>query len=75
MYMVGIGNSWNLYSSENDKKIQTKMIDKSQLKHLKFQSTRSEYIVSLVDLQGEEILKGYGKTMEEAINDLHSNLI
>ncbi|MBL4670215.1 MAG: hypothetical protein HRT73_12435 [Flavobacteriales bacterium] len=47
----------------------------SELKHLKFETKNSEFIATLVDEQQFEILKGYGKTKTEAINDLHNNLI
>ena len=29
----------------------------------------------LLDKQGDEIIKGYGMTIESALNDLHHNLI
>ncbi|MCR9289152.1 MAG: hypothetical protein NXI23_17390 [Bacteroidetes bacterium] len=45
------------------------------LKNLKFEKSDNEYMVTLVDNTGFEILKGYGKTTTEAINDLHHNLI
>ncbi|MFK7772492.1 MAG: hypothetical protein AB8F94_10140 [Saprospiraceae bacterium] len=45
------------------------------MKHLKFEKQDDEYIVSLVDVTGYEILKGYGDNFVEAINDLHSNLL
>lgn len=50
-------------------------INANQIKHLKFQKIKDEYVVSLIDLQDYEILKGYGITIEEAINDLHNNLL
>lgn len=45
-----------------------------ELKHLKFEQYEGQHIVSLVDLTGFEIIRGYGATMVEAMNDLHSTL-
>ena len=45
------------------------------MKHLKFKKQDDEYVVTLVDVSGYEILKGYGDNFVEAINDLHSNLL
>ena len=50
-------------------------IDIKQLKHLQVDYNSNEYIVSLVDSQGYEIVRGYGSTAVEAINDLHSGLL
>ncbi len=50
-------------------------VDTDQLKHLKFEVSNSEYTVSLLDSTGYEIVKGYGNTVIEAINDLHSCLV
>jgi hypothetical protein len=55
-------------------KMQT-TIDLNQLKFLKVEKRKNEYIATLVDGTGYEILKGYGITSIEAINDLHSNLV
>jgi len=49
--------------------------NKKGLKHLKFEYVSSEYVVTLVDNKGYEILRGYGNSIIEAINDLHHNLI
>ena len=46
-----------------------------ELEHLKIKVLNSEYTVTLTDSQGDGILKGYGGSMIEAINDLHHNLI
>lgn len=46
-----------------------------ELEHLKIEVLNSEYTVTLTDFQGDGILKGYGGSMAEAINDLHHNLI
>ncbi len=48
---------------------------RTELKHLKFQRVKNEFIVTLVDEQEYEILKGYGNSVPAAINDLHSNLL
>ncbi|WP_157614247.1 hypothetical protein [Pseudotamlana agarivorans] len=50
-------------------------INLSELKNLRFEYIKNEYVVTLVDNLGFEILKGYGISITEAINDLHQNLI
>lgn len=45
------------------------------MKHLTFKKQDDDYVVTLVDVTGYEILKGYGDNFVEAINDLHSNLL
>jgi hypothetical protein len=45
------------------------------MKHLKFEKKEDEYIVTLVDVTGYEILRGYGDDFVEALNDMHSNLL
>ncbi len=45
-----------------------------ELKHLKFEHFDDQHIVTLVDLTGYEIIRGYGHTLVEAMNDLHSTL-
>jgi len=47
----------------------------NDLKHLKFQVKNEEHMVTLIDLKGYKILKGYGITPVAALNDLHSNLL
>ncbi|MDY8136606.1 hypothetical protein [Aquimarina sp. 2201CG5-10] len=47
----------------------------SQLKHLKFKKLNGKYVAILRDAKGYEIIKGYGNTTAEAINDLHSTLL
>ena len=52
------------------------IIDKSiHLKYLKFEINNGIYIATLNDLAGYDIVKGYGNTMIEAINDMHRSLI
>ena len=45
-----------------------------QLSYLHYEQKDYQHIVTLVDPQGHKIIKGYGNTMIEAINDLHSTL-
>jgi len=47
----------------------------SELKYLKFEIQNNEFVATLTDHENYEILKGYGKTKIDAVNDLHSNLI
>ncbi|MCT4629045.1 hypothetical protein [Winogradskyella sp.] len=47
----------------------------AQLKHIKLEKTPHECIVTLVDSGGYDIVRGYGKTAMEALNDLHSALV
>ena len=47
----------------------------ANFKHLKFAKTNQEFVVILEDNENYEILKGYGKSIIDAINDLHQNLI
>ncbi len=48
---------------------------KSVFKHLKFEWKNDQYIATLIDQNEHEIIKGYGYSVIEAINDLHSNLV
>lgn len=45
------------------------------LEHIKVEFINKEYIATLNDSNGFEILKGYGITSIKAINDLHKNLL
>ncbi len=47
----------------------------SELTHLKFEIKNGEHVVTLIDESEYEIIKGYGTSIAEAINDLHSNLL
>ncbi len=58
-----------------EENIKSCSINPMDLKHLRIEVLNSEYTVALTDLDGIEILKGYGNSIEEAINDLHHNLI
>lgn len=51
------------------------IIQSIHLKYLKFEMVNGEHNLTLIDLSGYEIVKGYGKTLIDAINDLHHNLI
>ena len=51
------------------------ILKKAELKYLKFERRQNEYVATLIDEEGYEILKGYGNSTIEAINDMHHNLI
>ncbi len=51
------------------------LIDAKELSNLKIEFLDSEYVVTLIDHSNFEILKGYGKSIVTAINDLHENLV
>ncbi|PKV50255.1 hypothetical protein ATE84_2310 [Aquimarina sp. MAR_2010_214] len=58
------------------KKIEQEIVEKQDhLKHLLFEEVNDAYIVSLNDSSGYAVVKGYGNTVIDAINDLHSGLI
>jgi len=46
-----------------------------ELEHLILEIEKGEHIVTLVDAKGYKIIRGYGKSTVEAINDMHHNLI
>ncbi|WP_396590744.1 hypothetical protein [Allomuricauda sp. R78024] len=50
-------------------------LNTNQLKFLKINQFGESYSASLVDNKEFEIIKGYGSTVVEAINDMHDNLI
>jgi len=56
-------------------KMGNNIITISELKNLRCEYIKNEYVVTLVDNLGFEILKGYGNSIVDAINDLHQNLI
>ncbi|WP_296383858.1 hypothetical protein [Winogradskyella sp.] len=45
------------------------------LKYLKFEMDNDVYSATLNDLSGHDIVRGYGKSIIEAINDMHRGLI
>ncbi len=47
----------------------------NHIKYLKFEVINDIHIVSLNDTKGYTIVKGYGKSNIEAINDMHRGLI
>lgn len=57
--------------------IEQEIIEESstRFKNLKFEYNKGIYILTLHDNSGYSIVKGYGKTIIEAINDMHSCLI
>ncbi len=56
--------------------IEQEIIDKSiHLKYLKFEVDNGIYTVTLNDLSGYDIVRGYGVTVVEALNDMHRGLI
>ncbi|MDO5980988.1 hypothetical protein [Flavivirga spongiicola] len=57
-------------------KIEQEIIKKSNhLEYLKFEMIDDIWVVSLNDLAGYTIVKGYGETIIEAINDMHRGVI
>lgn len=68
--MAEFGNiDHGLYQSRNDKLV------KADFEYLKFDKKGNEYAVTLIDKANYEIVRGFGKSIIEAINDLHSNLV
>ena len=47
----------------------------SLLKYLKFECVDDAHIVTLIDERGYEIVRGYGNSRIDAINDMHGTLI
>jgi hypothetical protein len=47
----------------------------NELQFIKIDKFINSYCVSLIDKEEYEIIKGYGSTVVEAINDMHDNLI
>ena len=58
-----------IYESSNE------ILINAELKHLKFSKKKEIYAVTLIDEDEFNILRGYGKSPIEAVNDLHHNLI
>ena len=61
----------------NELKLSTKSTQVSflELEHLKFEFQNNKHIVSLTDAEGHKIIRGYGYSKLQALNDLHHNLI
>jgi len=53
----------------------TMLISTLEFEHLTLESQSNKHIVTLVDVKGYKIIRGYGKCIIEAINDLHHNSI
>lgn len=51
------------------------IISTNELRYLKTEFIGNLYCVSLVDSSGYGIVKGYGTTVVDAINDMHSALV
>lgn len=47
----------------------------NQLKYIKIYKLSKSYSASLIDNEEHEIIKGYGSTVVDALNDMHDNLI
>ena len=50
-------------------------IDLTQLSNVSVRQENDEFIASLMDDEGMELLRGFGHSPIEALNDLHGNLI
>ena len=50
-------------------------IDLTQLKNVSVRQEDDEFIASLMDDEGMELVRGFGDNPTEAMNDLHRNLI
>ncbi len=46
-----------------------------ELEYLKFRKEDNEHLAVLIDHKGYEIVRGYGRTVVESLNDLHRLLI
>ncbi|WP_167455924.1 hypothetical protein [Tenacibaculum singaporense] len=51
------------------------LIEITELQHIKIEYINQEYVATLIDINGFEIIKGYGSSNINAINDLHKGLI
>ena len=50
-------------------------VNLTDFEHLMLEIEKREHIVTLIDAKGYKIIRGYGKSTIEAINDMHHNLI
>lgn len=50
-------------------------IQAEELSHIRVSETENGFVVALTDTEGFEIVRGFGETITDALNDLHSNLI
>lgn len=63
------------YKELTKMKSQGTNIDINELRHLMLTKKDGQNIVSLIDKDGYQILRGYGPSIVEAINDLHAGLL
>lgn len=63
----------NKHFNMNLNTMQETVVNLSELKHLKVEFIKNEYVVSLIDEQAFEIVKGYGDSIANALNDLLNN--
>jgi hypothetical protein len=50
-------------------------IQAEELSNIRVSETETGFVVALTDQEGFEIVRGFGDTITEALNDMHSNLI
>jgi hypothetical protein len=55
--------------------METIELDITKLSHVRFLYQEDLFVAILVDSKDFPILRGYGKTKTEALNDLHFNLL
>ena len=46
-----------------------------EFEHLMLEIEKGQHVVTLVDAEGYKIIRGYGNSAIEAINDMHDNLV
>jgi len=50
-------------------------IQAEELSNIRVSKTETGFVVALTDQEGFEIVRGFGDTVTQALNDMHSNLI
>lgn len=50
-------------------------IQAEELSNIRVSETETGFVVALTDQEGFELVRGFGNTVTEALNDMHSNLI
>ncbi|WP_106792176.1 hypothetical protein [Aquimarina sp. Aq78] len=68
-------NKNNKSMADYSKQFENEILLNFQFKHITFNKIKNQYVATLIDKQEYEILKGFGDTVLDAINDLHSDLI
>lgn len=53
----------------------TDTIQAEELRNIRVSETEDGFVVALTDKEGFEIVRGFGGTVTEALNDMHGNLI